>query len=148
MMQYIEQGRVSYDAFLSHATEDKEDVARPLAEALTERGLSIWYDEFELRTGDSLVENLTAGIRASRFGILVLSPAFFAKRWTMYELNQLEHLAVTENLGLFPIWHNITGAEIRAIRVSLADIVARSTATHSIEAIAKEFHETISSLRV
>ena len=36
---------------------------------------------------------LSAGISASRFGILVLSPAFFAKRWTLHELNMLEQLA-------------------------------------------------------
>ena len=43
-----------YDVFISHASEDKEEVARPLAEALRKNGLSVWYDEFELKIGDSL----------------------------------------------------------------------------------------------
>jgi hypothetical protein len=136
--QDIEQGRISYDAFLSHATEDKDVVARPLAEALTARRLRIWFDEFELMIGDSLVEKLSAGIRASRFGILVLSPAFFAKRWTKHELDMLEYLWITEGRILFPIWHNITEAEIRAYRPSIASIFALSTANIDISAIADE----------
>ena len=45
------------DVFISHATEDKEAVALPLAHALQEHGISVWYDEFELRIGDSLSLN-------------------------------------------------------------------------------------------
>jgi len=43
-----------YDIFVSHAYEDKERVARPLAELLRSVGLSVWYDEFTLKLGDSL----------------------------------------------------------------------------------------------
>lgn len=38
-----------YDVFISHDSEDKEEVARPLAEVLRRNGLSVWYDEFELK---------------------------------------------------------------------------------------------------
>lgn len=139
MAQYlIRKDEYQYDVFLSHASEDKEDVARPLAVLLQERGLRVWYDEFELKIGDNLVAKLNAGINASRFGILVLSKDFFGKDWTKYELDALENLAVTEDRILFPIWHNITGHEVRAYRASLSNIVARSTATHNIEEIADE----------
>ena len=70
-----------YDVFVSHATEDKEEVARPIANALTEAGLRVWYDEFELRIGDSLRRKIDHGLARSRFGIVVLSPSFFAKKW-------------------------------------------------------------------
>ena len=147
MYHFIEQGRVDYDAFLSHATEDKEAVARPLAKALTVRGLRIWYDEFELRTGASLADKISEGIQASRFGILILSPSFFAKRWTMHELRILENLAVSDNRCLFPIWHNITADELRIYRVSLVDIIAIETRTHTVDEIADELCATINSLR-
>ena len=48
---------LEYDVFISHASEDKNSVVRPLAEALVARGLKVWYDEFELRirgTGTSI----------------------------------------------------------------------------------------------
>jgi hypothetical protein len=39
----------TYDLFISHASEDKDALVRPLAESLRDLGLSVWYDEFELR---------------------------------------------------------------------------------------------------
>lgn len=71
--------RIGYDAFISHATEDKAKVAKPLSKALTTMGFNIWYDEFELKVGDSLRQSIDQGLANSRYGIVVLSPAFFAK---------------------------------------------------------------------
>src|SRR4051812_25388888 len=43
-----------YDAFICHASEDKDAFVRPLAEALQQNHLEIWYDEFTLSIGDSI----------------------------------------------------------------------------------------------
>ncbi len=83
-----------FDVFVSHASEDKDAIARPLAEALRDRGLSVWFDEFELRIGDSLRRKIDKGVARSRFGLVVLSPAFFAKGWPQYELDGLVTMAV------------------------------------------------------
>jgi hypothetical protein len=55
----------------------------------------VWYDEFELRIGDSLRRKIDAGITGSRFGIVVLPPRFFAKGWPQYELDGLVTMAVS-----------------------------------------------------
>lgn len=143
MNYIIKKDRHIYDVFLSHASEDKDEVARPLEEMLKKRGLKVWFDETELKIGDNLVRKINAGIRDSRFGILVLSSSFFGKDWTEYELNILENLMITENHVLFPILHNITIKEIKDHRASLANIFARSTTTHTIEEIADEIYEVI-----
>jgi len=65
-----------FDVFISHASEDKDEVVRPLAQALRAEGLDVWYDEFELKIGDSLRRKIDAGIAQSRFGIIVLSQPF------------------------------------------------------------------------
>jgi len=62
-----------YDVFISHASEDKDDVVRPLAHALQDGGLKVWYDEFELKIGDSLRRKIDSGLAKSRFGIVALS---------------------------------------------------------------------------
>ena len=140
-MQYISRLRSPrYDLFISHAAEDKDQVARPLAQSLTERGLKVWYDETELRIGDNLRERIDEGIRESRFAVVILSPAFFAKRWTRYELDGIVQLVVNERHVLMPIWHNITIEEVRQESATLANIVAMSTASHSIEDIARAIH--------
>jgi hypothetical protein len=64
------------DVFISHVSEDKDAVVRPLAAALSARGLSVWFDEFELGIGDSLRRKIDVGIARSRSGIVVLSPQF------------------------------------------------------------------------
>ena len=69
------------DVFISHAGEDKEDVARPIAEALAAAGWSVWLDEYELTVGDRLTRSINVGLASSRFGVVVLSRAFFAKHW-------------------------------------------------------------------
>jgi TIR domain len=68
-----------FDVFICHAGEDKLDVVRPLAIALRERELIPWFDEFELRIGDSLRRSIDHGLANSRFGIVVLSPSFLPR---------------------------------------------------------------------
>lgn len=142
----LSKDNYEYDVFLSHASEDKDDVARPLAVMLRERGLRVWYDEFEFRIGDNVIAKLNSGINQSRFGIVVLSKAFFdlAKHWTKHELDTLESLWVTETRVMFPVWHNISVQEIRGFRASLANIIGRSTATYTVEEIANEIQQVIS----
>jgi hypothetical protein len=133
----------AYDVFISHASEDKEDVVRSLANALTHRGLKVWYDEMTLRIGDSLRQKIDKGLASSRVGLVVLSPDFIKKGWTNYELDGIVTRAVTGEQVLLPIWHNITKQQVMDFSPSLADKVARSTATHTIEEIAQEITELL-----
>ena len=132
-----------YDVFISHASVDKDIVVRPLALALREHGLEVWYDEFELIIGDSLRRKIDLGLARSRFGVVVLSQAFFKKGWTNYELDGLVTRAVTVDQVLLPIWHNVSKDEVMAYSPSLADKLPRSTATHTIQEIADEIASVI-----
>lgn len=128
-----------YDVFISHAGEDKSEVVRPLAHALVELGLDVWYDEFELKIGDSLRRKIDKGLVASRFGIVVLSPSFFAKGWPNYELDGLVTREIAGGRPLIlPIWHRVTRADVMKYSPSLADKLARPTADVSIADLAAE----------
>lgn len=128
----------NYDVFISHATEDKDEIVRPLATALVEKGLRVWYDEFTLRLGDSLRRKIDTGLANSRFGVVVLSHAFFAKNWPQYELDGLVTREMTGQQIILPLWHRITKTEVIARSPSLADKLARSTSDFTIEEIAAE----------
>lgn len=78
-----------FDAFICHASEDKNALVRPLAERLVEQRVEVWYDEFSLSVGDSLRRSIDRGLRQSRFGVVVLSPSFFSKQWSEWELDGL-----------------------------------------------------------
>ena len=129
--------------FVSHATEDKDAVVRPLAHALREAGLTVWYDEFELRIGDSLRRKIDAGIARSRFGIVVLSKPFFAKGWASYELDGLVTMSVSGKQVLLPLWHEISKDDVVAASPSLADKVALRTADYTIDEIATQITDVV-----
>lgn len=138
---------VDYDLFLSHASEDKDAVARPLAQALRDRGVSVWFDEFTMPIGDSLRERIDLGISKARFGLVILSKAFFTKGWTKYELDGLVTMSVSGKQTVLPIWHEITKDEVEALSPSLAGRFALSTELFSIEEIADEIADVIKEKR-
>ena len=140
-----ESGGETHDVFISHASEDKEEFVRPLANALIHEGLKVWFDEMTLRIGDSLRQKIDKGLANSRVGLVVLSPSFIDKGWTNYELDGIVTRSVSGEQILLPIWHKITKQQVIDFSPSLADKVARSTATRTIEEIAGEIAELIRS---
>jgi len=139
----IKPSAQAYDVFISHASEDKDAIVRSLARALANFGLKVWYDEFTLGIGDSLRQKIDRGLATSRVGIVVLSPSFISKGWTNYELDGIVTRTVSGEQILLPIWHNITKQQVIDFSPSLADKVARSTATHTVEEIAQEIAELL-----
>ena len=103
----------------------------------------MWYDEFELRIGDSLRRKIDSDLAKSRFGVVVFSKPFFAKGWTNYELDGIVTRSLTGEQVLLPIWHNVSKQEVISYCPSLADKLARNTVTHTVEEIAKEIADVI-----
>jgi hypothetical protein len=144
---YDADSKREYDVFISHASEDKDAVVRPLANTLRDKGLRVWYDEFELKIGDSLRRKIDIGLEKSNFGIVVISRSFIRKGWTNYELDGLITRAVSGEQVLLPIWHDITKQEVIDYSPSLADKVARNTAINTIDEIATERELTLSTVQ-
>jgi hypothetical protein len=132
-----------YDVFVSHASEDKESVAKPLAEKLRRLGLKVWFDEFELKIGDSLRRKIDRGLANSKFGIVILSKSFIKKGWANYELDGIVTKSISGQQVILPIWHDITKQEVIDYSPSLADKLARNTAINTIEEIAEEIKEVV-----
>jgi len=57
-----------WDVFICHASEDKDAFVRPLAVALRQLGVSVWYDEFSLEVGDSISRSIDKGLAESAYG--------------------------------------------------------------------------------
>lgn len=124
--------------FVSHATEDKDEVARPLAERLRSLGYSVWYDEYSLKVGQSLSEEIDKGLAACDYGVVILSPSFFAKNWARRELAGLVAREVIEGRHvLLPVWHRVGVPDIARHSPSLADRLAVST-TNGLEHVVAE----------
>lgn len=132
-----------YDLFISHASEDKDDFVRPLAETLQGLGLKVWYDEFSMRVGDSLRRKIDSGLRNSRYGTVVLSADFIKKEWTNYELDALVAREMNDHKMILPIWHKITKTDVMNYSPNLADKIALNTSFSTIEEIAHQLADVV-----
>ncbi|HEU4884804.1 MAG TPA: toll/interleukin-1 receptor domain-containing protein [Longimicrobium sp.] len=117
-----------WDVFISHASEDKETVARPLTQRLMDAGVQVWLDAHTLTLGDSLREKIDEGLAGSRYGVLVLSPSFFAKQWTRKELDGLLAREEAQGKVVLPVWHQVSQADVALRSPILASRLAVSTA--------------------
>lgn len=114
-----------YDIFISHASEDKNKIARPLYELLVKKGVSVWFDEAVLRLGDSLRRKIDEGLRKCRYGVVILSPSFLSKEWPQRELDGLvARETASGKKAILPIWHEIDRATLLQYSPTLADKVA------------------------
>src|SRR3569832_2804848 len=73
-----------YDVFLSHSSKDKE-VVRSIAERLRADGLRVWFDDWEIRVGDSIPEKIEEGLEHSRVLVLCMSASAFGSDWAQLE---------------------------------------------------------------
>jgi hypothetical protein len=71
--------------FLSHSSADKPFVGR-LAADLKSRGVSVWFDQWELKVGDSLTQKIEDGINESGWLVVVLSKKSVVSDWVQKEL--------------------------------------------------------------
>jgi hypothetical protein len=127
-----------YDVFLSHASEDKETIARPLYDALTAAGVSVWFDEAVLRLGDSLSRKIDEGLAKCPHGIIIISPSFLDKQWPQRELAGLVAREVASGkTKILPIWHDIDHATLVRHSPTLADRVAGNS-SEGVESLVKK----------
>lgn len=75
------------DIFICHASEDKDEVVIHLVKALDNAGITYWYDQAEIKWGDSITQKVNDGLKISRYVVVILSEAFISKNWPQRELN-------------------------------------------------------------
>src|SRR5271165_6378391 len=89
--------------FLSHSSGDEQFTKR-LACDLRSFGMDVWYDQWEIAVGDSIVEKVFAGLHDSDTLVVVLSPAAVVSRWVKEELNSAVMRRLSENnIRILPV---------------------------------------------
>ena len=124
-----------YDIFISHASEDKDLLVRPLAMILERLSVRVWYDEFSLKLGDSLTTSIDMGLHQSRFGLLVLSKSFLGKNWPDYEYRSLLTRQIDGDKVILPLWYGVTKEDVKKYSLYLADIKAVSITKDNYKAV-------------
>ncbi|MCF7837611.1 MAG: toll/interleukin-1 receptor domain-containing protein [Candidatus Marinimicrobia bacterium] len=114
---------------------------RILAAVLAKR-FDVWYADYKLVVGASLMEEISKGLAAADYGVVVLSRHFFAKKWPQRELNGLFTVEEASGKVVLPIWKDVTEADVRVYSPILADRVA-VMASQGVEAVANAIERSI-----
>lgn len=130
-----------WDAFIAHASEDKDAFVQPLAVALS-KDFRIWYDAFTLTVGDSLRRAIDKGLKNSRFGIVVLSKHFFQKEWPQKELDGLTAKERRGSKVILPVWLDVEYEDVANYSLLLADRVA-AKAKDGLPTVVRQLSEVL-----
>jgi len=115
-----------YDAFLCHASEDKDAIVRPFAEAMEQQGLKPWFDKAEVRWGDSLVNKINHGLSRSKLVVVFVSPDFLGKKaWSEKEFNAAVSMEVNGKTVVLPLLCGVTRDQIQLHYPVISDKVYR-----------------------
>ncbi len=89
--------------FLSHSSKDKEKV-RKINEYLTNRVITNWFDEAEIKPGDSLIQKISEGIQNMDYLGIILSSNSVESKWVKEELEiALNMQILSEKVKVIPI---------------------------------------------
>lgn len=130
-----------YHLFISYASED-EAYATKLSSSLRYLGLSIWFAPLSLKVGDKLLDSINAGLLASEYGLLLLSPQYLVKQWTSYELDVLHRQHIEDQKRLFPLWLGVEKSQIAQWNPGMSGIIALKS-TENLASIAGKIADVI-----
>lgn len=96
-------GASDFDVFISHASEDKEEVARPIFDACAQLGLKAFLDEAHIGWGQSFTEKINSALGAARTVLAIVSSHSVAKDWPIAEVNAALNFEVTGQKKVVPL---------------------------------------------
>jgi proteic killer suppression protein len=95
-------------------------------------------DTFTLTLGDTLSREIDSGLVECDFGIVLLSPRFFAKSWPRTALDALVAREVNEQKKrIVPLWHDVAAEDVARYSPILASRLGVST-TAGLEVVVGE----------
>ncbi len=127
------------DLFLCHAFEDREGAAKDLCDLLVSHGATVWFSEYDVGLGKSLLMEIDKGLRDSRAGIVLVTPAMLETLQAASGIASKELAALLATERVIPVAH---GTDFDAVRDISPLLGARSGLTTgaalSLEDVAKK----------
>ena len=96
-------GALVSTVFLSHSSKDKP-IAKRIATDLTQAGIDVWFDEWEIKVGDSISQKIQQALDAVDFVAVVLSSESLKSGWVEKEWQaKVGHEAQTRQTMILPL---------------------------------------------
>lgn len=90
--------------FVSYNHQDRGFVER-LANDLNAAGLPVWWDQWEIKVGQSIIQKVSDGIDSSAYLIAVLSPHSVQSSWVQREIGSalMKQLSAEREIIVLPL---------------------------------------------
>jgi TIR domain len=138
------QDKNRWDIFVSYASPDKE-FARSLVSELADRGLKVWFDEGEIRIGDSIQRAIEDALENSRFFLIILSPALLERTWAQFEIGVAMGRPDVGKRHILPVYRGLESSELARRMPLLADRVGIDAERYDVKEIAARVFEAVTS---
>lgn len=139
---HISPTQSRFHLFISYASENR-DLAKDLVSCLTGKGLKVWWDKGQITLGDKLSQKIDAGLRESKFGIVIVSRSFLNKKWTDAEIRSLANRAMESGKKvILPVLVDLSHDEFADAYPLLADIVSTNF-SGDVDSLATEIVDAI-----
>jgi hypothetical protein len=129
------------DVFLCHAWDDRAGSAHELHDLLEARGVKVWFSEKDVALGSSLLRAIDNGLRTSRIGVVLVTPAML-KSLEGQGIADKELSALLATERVIPVAHEITFDDVRDASPLLA-ARAGLTSDGSLESIAAKIADAV-----
>ena len=96
-------GAADFDVFISHASEDKEAIARPIYASLQKRGIKAFLDEEHIGWGENFTTKINTALGAARNVVCVISQNSIDKDWPLAEVNTALAMEVNGQKTTLPV---------------------------------------------
>ncbi len=131
------------DLFLCHAWDDRLGAATELNDQLVSLGVSVWFSEKDVGLGKPLIREIDRGLRQSRAGIVLVTPALF-KSLNAEGIADKELSVLLATDRVIPVAHGTTFDALRDVSPMLASRSGLTTGeSQSLEDVAVKIADTV-----
>lgn len=137
-------GKDIYSIFVSHASDDKINYVNELVDEIKSLGITVFYDNDAISWGDNLKEKIDEGLKNCQLAVIVISPYYFGREWTEYEIQTLLTRQNAEKKKLImPILHNISKEDLVKHYPLLKDVVFKHSKSQSKKQLAQDLKKEL-----
>ncbi|MFW0797005.1 toll/interleukin-1 receptor domain-containing protein [Gordonia sp. CPCC 205515] len=123
------------DLFLCHAWDDRENSAKELYGHLKSNGASVWFSEEDLPLGSLMIREIDRGLRNSRVGIVLVTPALLASIEAA-GVAEKELAVLLSTRRVIPVLHGVDFDELNDVSPMLASHAGLNTKGSSLDHVA------------
>uniref|UniRef100_A0A7N1A2D2 TIR domain-containing protein n=1 Tax=Kalanchoe fedtschenkoi TaxID=63787 RepID=A0A7N1A2D2_KALFE len=128
----------AYDVFLSFRGEDvRKSFIDHLRHALSQRGITAFYDDTGLQRGDEIQSKLYEAIESSKVAVVTFSRRYANSRWCLDELVKITECRRSHGLIVLAVFYDVDPTNVRKQSASYWEAFREHEASYGDERVKK-----------